>query len=209
MITLLVAALALGPVQIPDDFLLTENAARAPQSEVDKAESWWRISNRTTVPLTLNPCGRKRVSPANRSAVRTIVHRTSAPSHSSEQLLIHRSAGAAREAMRTLLADARRCRTQPHGKPYSWSGDGRTSWVVASTRTGDEAALMHLMMYDKLNKEWAPLLSGIVARKGRALILYTGDQDTFGHSRARAVKTLRKTAARMAAKVCALPSVCA
>ncbi|MEU6730448.1 hypothetical protein ABZ917_42655 [Nonomuraea wenchangensis] len=56
---------------------------------------------------------------------------------------------------------------------------------------------------------WAPLLSGTVARKGRALILYTGDQDAFGHSRARAVKTLRETAARMAAKVCALPSVCA
>ncbi|MEZ7125701.1 hypothetical protein ACBR40_10205 [Nonomuraea sp. AD125B] len=209
MITLLVAALALGPVQIPDNFLLTEKAARAPQSEDDRAESSWRISDKTTAPLALNPCRRKRVSPAERSAVRTIFHDTTAPSHSSEQLLVHRSAGAARTALRTLLADARRCRTKPYGAPYSWARDSRTRWVVSPTRVGDEAALMHLMMYDKLNKEWTPLLSGIVARKGRALMVYTGDQETLGHSRARAVKALRKTATRMAAKVCALPSVCA
>ncbi|WP_049559334.1 hypothetical protein [Nonomuraea sp. SBT364] len=208
MITLLAVALALTPVQIPKNFLLTEKAARTPLSEIEKSEVWWRISDKATAPLTLNPCGRKRVSPANRSAVRTILHNTSAPSYSSEQLVIHRSGTAARTALRGLLADARRCRVKPDGKPYSWSDDGKTRWVVAPARIGDEAALMHLMMYDKLNKEWAHLLSGIVVRKGRALILYSGDQESFGYPQKRTVKALRKSAAEMAAKVCALPKVC-
>ncbi|GGS54123.1 hypothetical protein GCM10010156_11090 [Planobispora rosea] len=110
--------------------------------------------------------------------------------------------------MRKLLADARRCATQPHGKPYSWSGDGRTRWVVNRTRLADEAVLMRLMMYDKLNKEWSPLLMGVVARKGSALMIYSGDLDSLGYPQKRAVKTLRGTAAEMAAKVCALPGVC-
>ncbi|MEV4216895.1 hypothetical protein [Nonomuraea sp. NPDC049725] len=208
LITLLAATLALSPVQVPENFLLTEKEARTPLSEMEKSEVWWKISDRRTAPLTLNPCGRKRVPAAGRAAVRTITHDTSAPSHSAEQLVIHRSEAAARSAMRGLLADTRRCRTKPDGKPYSWSGDGKTRWEVARTRVGDEAALVRLMMYDKLNKEWAPLLSGIAARKGRALILYTGDLDTLGHSRKGAVKKLRASASRMAAKVCSLPKVC-
>ncbi|MGP3917583.1 hypothetical protein [Nonomuraea sp. 10N515B] len=208
MIVILAVSLALAPIQIPKDFLLSEKAARAPLSEIQKAEEWWQISDKLNEPLALNPCGRKRATTADRSAARTIVHETSAPSHYGEQLVIYRNAKAATTAMRKLLADAKRCVAHPHGKPYSWSNDGKTRWVVNRTRLGTEAALMRLMMYDKLNKEWAPLLSGIVARKGRALMIYTGDLESLGHPQKRALKTLHRTAAKMAAKVCTLPAVC-
>ncbi|GAA4234122.1 hypothetical protein FHR32_002793 [Streptosporangium album] len=201
-------ALAPVPVEIPKNFLLSEKAARAPQSEVEKAEVWWKISDKLNKPLELNPCGRKRATTADRSVARTIVHTTSGPSYDSEQLVIYRNAKAAKTAMRKLLADARRCGAKPDGKPYSWANDGKTQWVVNRTRLANEAALMRIMMYDKLNKEWSPLLSGLVARKGSALMIYSGDSDSFGYSQKRAIKTLRHTAAKMAAKVCTLPGVC-
>ncbi|WP_188188556.1 hypothetical protein [Nonomuraea sp. SYSU D8015] len=201
-------SLVLTPVQIPKDFLLNEKVARAPLSEIQKDEESWEISDKLNEPLALNPCGRKRATTADRSAARTIVHNTSAPSYYGEQLVIYRNAKAARSAMRKLLADAKRCGAQPDGKPYSWADDGKTRWVVNRTRLGNEAALMRLMMYDKLNKEWSPQLAGIVTRKGRALMIYSGDLESLGHPQKRALKTLHRTAAKMAAKVCALPSVC-
>lgn len=208
MIVILAVSLALAPVQIPQNFLLSEKAARTPPAEIERGEVWWKISDKLNRPLLVNPCGRKNAPTADRSAARTITHNTSAPSYSAEQLVIYRNARAAKTAMTKLLADARRCVSHPSGKPYSWNGDGKTRWVVSRTRLADEAALTHIMMYDKLNKEWSPLLSGLVARKGRALLVYTGDQDSLGHPHKRAVKTLRSTAATMAAKICALPGVC-
>ncbi|MGV9775048.1 hypothetical protein [Streptosporangium sp. NPDC003464] len=209
MIIILAAALwSLPPAQIPKNFLLSERAARTPLSEIEKDEIWWEISDRPGRPLELNPCGRKHATTADRAAARTIVRTDSAPSYSSEQLVIYRNAEAARTAMRKLLANAKRCAAAPYGKPYSWADDGRTRWVVNRTRLADEAALLRLMMYDKLNKEWSPLLSGLVTRKGSALMIYSGDSDALGYPQKQAVKTLRRTAAEMAAKVCALPGVC-
>ncbi|MEU7894207.1 hypothetical protein AB0B45_15260 [Nonomuraea sp. NPDC049152] len=201
-------SLALAPVQIPKNFLLSEKAARTPQSDEVRAEEWWEISDKLNKPLLGNPCGRKGATTADRSAARTIVHHTSAPSYSGEQLVIYRSTKAAKKAMSKLFADAGQCATQPDGKPYSWTGDGKTRWVVSRTRLAHEAALMRMMMYDKLNKDWSSLLSGLVARKGRALMIHIGDQEALGYERKQAVKTLRSTAIKMAAKVCALPGVC-
>jgi hypothetical protein len=204
MIMILAVSLALAPVQIPKSFLLSEKSARTPQ----RAEEWWEISDKLNKPLLGNPCGRKSGTTADRSAARTIVHHTSAPSYSGEQLVVYRNTKAAKKAMSKLFADARRCATRPDGKPYSWTGDGRTRWVVSRTRLANEAALMRMMMHDKLNKEWSPLLSGLVVRKGRALMIYVGDQEALGHERKQAVRTLRGSATKMAAKVCALPGVC-
>jgi hypothetical protein len=208
MIMILAVSLALTPVQIPKDFLLSEKAARAPQSEEERGEEWWGISERRDKPLLLNPCRRKRAATADRSAVRTVTHDTTAPSHSGEQLVIYRNSKAAKAAMRKLLADAGRCVARPYGKPYSWAGNGRTRWVVNRTRLADEALLMRLMRYDKLNKEWSPLLLGLAARRGRALVIHSGDLESLGHPQKRAVKTLRGAAAEMAAKTCTLPGVC-
>jgi hypothetical protein len=208
MILILAVSLALAPVQIPQNFLLSEKTARTPLEGIEKDEVWWKISDKPNAPLLVNPCGRKGAPTADRSAARTITHETSAPSYAAEQLVIYRNTKAAKAAMTKLLADARRCATDPSAKPYSWNGDGKTRWVVSRTRLANEAALTHLMMYDKLNKEWSPLLSGLVARKGRALMLYTGDQDSLGYPQKRAVKTLRGKATKMTAKVCVLPGVC-
>ncbi|GGL42199.1 hypothetical protein GCM10014719_49390 [Planomonospora parontospora subsp. antibiotica] len=157
MIMVLALSLALAPVQIPENFLLSEKAARAPQTEEEKGEEWWKISDRLDQPLLLNPCRHKRATTADRSAVRTITHDTSAPSHSGEQLVIHRNSKAARTAMRKLLADARRCVARPYGKPYSWADDGRTRWVVNRTRLADEASLMRFIMGPP---SWIPRPSG-------------------------------------------------
>jgi hypothetical protein len=205
---ILAVSLALAPVQIPQNFLLSEKAARTPLAEVDRGEVWRKISDKLSTPLLVNPCGRKSASTRDRSAARTITRNTSAPSYSAEQLVIYRSTGAAKRVMTKLFADARRCATHPSGKPYTSTADGRTRWVVSRTRLGNEAALMHLMMYDKLNKEWSPVVSGLVARKGRALMSYTGDLESLGYPQKRAIKTLRSTATKMAAKVCMLPGVC-
>jgi hypothetical protein len=205
---ILAASVALAPVQIPENFLLTEKAAHAPQSEAEKAEVWWDISDKLHQPLLRNPCGRKSATTADRSDARTIVQHTTSPSYSGEQLVIYRSAKAARTAMSGLLADARRCATLPDANPHTTYSDGKTRWAVSRTRLADEAALMSMTMYDKLNKDWEPALTGIVARKGRALIIYTGDEDGIGHGQKQAVKALRASAGKMAAKVCGLHGVC-
>jgi hypothetical protein len=123
---ILAVSLALAPVQIPQNFLLSEKAARTPLEENERGEVWWKISNKLTTPLLVNPCGRKGAPTADRSAARTITHNTSAPSYSAEQLVIYRNTEVARTAMTKLLADARRCPTHQSGKPYSWADDGKT-----------------------------------------------------------------------------------
>lgn len=89
--------LALSPgaaTEIPKNFLLTEPAARTPLSETDASEMGWKISDKLTRPLELNPCNRRRAADAGRVAARTITYWSSAPSSSSEQSFAEWSANA-------------------------------------------------------------------------------------------------------------------
>ncbi len=76
-------------VEIPKGFLVTEPAAIA--GPVMEDEKWWEISDSLTRQLELNPCRAKAKPRDNRLAIRTITYSTSAPSGSSEQLVLYGS----------------------------------------------------------------------------------------------------------------------
>jgi hypothetical protein len=174
---------------IPKGFLLTEARATGPQSADDRNEMWWKVSDRTAQPLEVNPCGSKTYSDG-RTAMRTISLKTSAPSSSSEQLVLYRSAAGAEAALNRLRADARRCTKHKDGYRYS----------VKPLRIGDDAAWVK---YSKGsgNKELFGRFAA-VARHGKALIIYTMDGANYHTG------SLTGPAKTMAAKVCKIPHVC-
>src|SRR5262249_17766442 len=111
--TTLALLLALSPAtHIPKNFLLTERAARQPLSAMEAAELAYKISDHLTKPLEVNPCLHKHAIDRGRVAARTITYWSSAPSSSSEQLILYKTPGAARSAFTALLAEARRCATK-------------------------------------------------------------------------------------------------
>lgn len=191
--------LALSPgtaAEIPKDFLLTEPAARKPLSETAADEMGWKISDKLTKPLELNPCNRRRAADAGRVAARTITYWSSAPSSSSEQLIIYRSPRAAHAAFTQLRADAKKCARK--GDPAA--PELKIRWRTSKVKAGDEAAgIGYTTWQDGYEND---RLSGVVARRGSALMIYTDTEAGYQPG------TLIKKARRMAAKVCKLPGVC-
>ncbi|MFC4122888.1 sensor domain-containing protein [Nonomuraea zeae] len=182
--------------EIPKNFLLTERDARKPLSPDQAYEMGYRISDRLTVPLELNPCGHRRAVDGGRLAARTITLWTSAPSGSSEQLIVYRSPRAARAALTRLRAEVKRCARK--GDPSSPQLTIR--WRTSPARIGDEALGMGYRSWQDGYEN--PAVTGIVARKGSALMIYTTDEGAYNPG------ALTKEARKMAAKVCTLPGVC-
>ncbi|TMR97379.1 hypothetical protein [Nonomuraea basaltis] len=191
--------LALSPAtvtEIPKNFLLTERDARRHLDPHEADEHGYQISDKLTKPLELNPCVRQRAVDRDRVAARTITHWTSAPSGSSEQLVIYKSRRAAHSALTRLRAEVKRCAR----KDDPSAPELKIQWRTSKAKAGDEAIGMGYQTWQdgRVNQT----ITGIVARKGSALMIYTTDEGAYDPGR------LTKNARKMAAKVCKLPGVC-
>lgn len=192
-------ALTLSPAtvtEIPKNFLLMERAARTPLSSTDAAEKSYEISDKLSTPLELNPCEHRRAVDGGRLAARTITLGTSAPSYSSEQLIVYKSPRAAHAVLTRLRAEVKRCARK--GDPSSRELSIR--WRTSKAKVGDEALGMGYQTRQDGYED--PRGTGLVARKGSALMIYTTDEGDYFPG------GLTKQARRMAAKVCKLPGVC-
>ncbi|GAA4231743.1 hypothetical protein FHR32_004127 [Streptosporangium album] len=187
-----------GTAEIPKGFLLTERAAAA--GPVMEDEEWWKISNSLSRQLELNPCDTKGKPRDGRVAMRTITYSSSAPSGSSEQLVLYRNTESAQAAFRKLRADLTRCPKQATTKR---STSSRFGYVGKPLRVGDEALSVAGYSYKKGKREGEAAEMGVVARRGTALILYTDAGNGLRES-----KKIVGQAKKMAKKVCDLPGVC-
>ncbi|QYC45109.1 hypothetical protein Nocox_37785 [Nonomuraea coxensis DSM 45129] len=184
--------------RIPKYFLLTERAAAA--GAVVEGEEWWKISDSLSRPLEFNPCRSKaKGKPRDgRVAMRTITYLSSAPSGSSEQLVLYANARSAQAAFRKLRADLARC-----SKPAVVKRD-RFGYVTKPLRVGDEALSVAGHEYGPTGRRLSPSDDlAVVARRGAALFLYTANARGRG-----AKKEITAQAGKMAKKVCGLPGVC-
>ncbi|MER5622615.1 hypothetical protein ABT061_16375 [Streptosporangium sp. NPDC002544] len=187
-----------GAAEIPKGFLLTEPAATA--GPIVEDEEWWKISNSLSRQFELNPCGTKGKPRDGRAAMRTITYSNSAPSGSSEQLVLYRSTRSAQAAFRKLRADLARCPRRATAKGDTGSGFG---YVGKPLRVGDEALSVSGHLYKQGKREREPAELGIVARRGAALFFYTDIGNGLG-----AGKKIVNQAKKMTKKVCDLPGVC-
>ncbi|WP_144069957.1 hypothetical protein [Nonomuraea indica] len=191
--------LALSPAtvtDIPKNFLLTERDARRHLSQHEADEQGYEISDKLTRPLQLNPCLHQRAVDRGRTAARTITRWTSAPSGSSEQLVIYKSPRAARAALSRLRVEVKRCAR----KSDPSAPELEIRWRTSPAKAGDEAIGMGYQA--RQDGSVNQLVTGIVARRGSALMIYTTDEGAYDPGR------LTKNARKLAAKVCALPGVC-
>ncbi|MFI9558014.1 hypothetical protein [Nonomuraea endophytica] len=191
--------LALSPAtatEIPKNFLLSEPDARKILSPDDAAEQGYKISDKLTRPLELNPCVHRRAVDRGRLAARTITLWTSAPSGSAEQLILYKSPRAAHAAFTQLRAEVKRCARK--GDPAAPALKIR--WRTSKAKAGDESIGMGYQTWQdgSVNET----VTGVVARRGSALMIYTTSDGYYNPG------GLTRTARKMAAKVCALPGVC-
>ncbi|MEU0564776.1 hypothetical protein ABZ297_05155 [Nonomuraea sp. NPDC005983] len=191
--------LALSPAavtEIPKNFLLTERDARRHLDPDEASEQGYKTSDKLTAPLEPNPCGHGRAVDRDRAAARTITHWTSGPSVSSEQLVIYKSPRAAHSALTRLRAEVKQCARK--GVPSA--PELKFRWRTSKAKAGDEALGMGYQTWQdgSVNET----ISGIVARRGSALMIYTTSEGAYDPGR------LTKDAKKMAAKVCKLPGVC-
>ncbi|MEV4246755.1 hypothetical protein AB0J63_25490 [Streptosporangium canum] len=191
--------LALSPAtvtEIPKNFLLTERDARRHLTPEEAEELGYKISDKLTEPLELNPCGHRRAVDRDRVAARTITLWTSAPSNSSEQLVIYKSPRAAHSALTRLRVEVKRCARK--GDPSV--PKLKIQWRTSKAKAGDEAIGMGYQTWQDGSVNQT--ITGIAARRGSALMIYTTDEGAYDPGR------LTKNARKMAAKACKLPSVC-
>ncbi|MBN6052139.1 hypothetical protein JYK22_09365, partial [Nonomuraea sp. RK-328] len=191
--------LALSPAtvtEIPKNFLLTERDARRHLDPDEAEEQGYKISDKLTEPLELNPCWHQRAIDRGRVAARTITHWTSAPSGSSEQLVIYKSPRAARAALTRLGAEVKRCARK--GDPSA--PELKIQWRTSKAKAGDEAIGMGYQT--RQDGSVNQTITGIVTRRGSALMIYTTDEGSYDPGR------LTKNARKMAARVCKIPGVC-
>ncbi len=191
-----------GATEIPKGFLLTEAKARKGVDPDFKDEEWWTVSDNPSRRLELNPCRTKGKPRDGRVAMRTITHGTSAPSFSSEQLVLYGNTKSAKAAFAKLQADLKRCPRATYwyfGKPLS---------------VGDQAMSVAGYSYKKrkIDRSISPVMWA-VARRGSALFFYT-DFDDHANRHGVALnergrrKVLADQAKNMAKKVCDLPVGC-
>ncbi|MEV1002733.1 hypothetical protein [Nonomuraea sp. NPDC050202] len=195
-LALLLALSPVAAIEIPKNFLLIERDARKKLGPMQVDEEGYTISDKLTAPLELNPCHHKRATDRDRVAARTITHWTSAPSGSSEQLVLYKSSRAAHTALTRLRADVKRCaRRSSPSQPRL-----KIQWRTSQAKAGDEAVGMGYQT--RQGGSVNQTITGIVARRGSALMIYTTDEGFYDPGR------LTKNARKMAVKVCQLPGVC-
>ncbi|MEZ7127796.1 hypothetical protein ACBR40_20940 [Nonomuraea sp. AD125B] len=182
--------------RIPRNFLLTEPAAV--KGPVVEDEEWWEMSDSLSRQLEFNPCRSKGKPRDGRVAMRTITYSTSAPSGTSEQLVLYRNPRAAQDAFRKLRADLARC-----SKPGVVKRD-RFGYVGKPLRVGDEGLSVAGHEYAASGRRLSQSDDlAVIGRRGAALFLYTANARGSG-----AKKEITGQARKMAKKVCGLPGVC-
>ncbi|MFG1823605.1 hypothetical protein ACGFIJ_14050 [Microbispora bryophytorum] len=182
-------AVATAPTVIPQGFLLTEAEARAPQSDESLYEEGWAVSDGIGQPLQVSPCDKVDFGIGwERTSMRTITHFNSAPGFSSEQLVLHRTVGAAQRALKLLRADLRQC----SGSKYS----------VKALRAGDEAIWVQGPQWGGRG-DTVSIYAAIV-RRGKAVMIYALDEGNYQPG----LGLLTKPAKKMAAKVCGIRGIC-
>lgn len=182
--------------EIPKNFLLTERDARRHLSPEEATEQGYEISDKLTKPLMLNPCVHRSAVDRDRVAARTISHWTSGPSDSSEQLVIYKSSRAAHAAFTLLRSEAKKCAR----KSDPSAPELKIHWRTSKAKVGDEAIGMGYQT--RQDGSVNETISGLVARKGKALMIYTTTEAEYEPGR------VTKDAKKMAAKVCKLRGVC-
>ncbi|MGI5493696.1 hypothetical protein [Microtetraspora malaysiensis] len=188
--------------EIPKGFLLTEAKARKAIPPPLDDEEWWKISDKPSSQLELDPCSTKGKPRDGRVAMRTITHETSAPSYSGEQLVLYRNATSAKAALAKLRAELKRC------------SRGSYRYSAKPLSVGDEAVSVTGHAYAKGKIDESSRTMWAVARRGSSLFFYSDFYDR-GDSRDRILgdralsKALAVDAKKMAKKVCDLPGVCA
>ncbi|MEU8246747.1 hypothetical protein [Nonomuraea sp. NPDC048916] len=172
-------------VAVPNGFLLYEKAAAVKD---DDPETSWAVSGRKTARLVVNPCDRAGLGQAGRVSAKTIVY-TAVPDFSrSEQVILYRSATAARKAVKDLRKAVSTCRIS--GYRYA----GRTVGL------GDEALAVTGQSYQGRH----PAIGGergIVARRANALVIYTQAGEWGKPAKADFARQTRD-AKRMLGKIC-------
>ncbi|MBO3749793.1 sensor domain-containing protein [Streptosporangiaceae bacterium NEAU-GS5] len=195
-LSLLLALSPAATTEIPKNFLLTEREARKPLAPNIAEEEGYEISDKLSIPLEVNPCNHPRGIDRGRVAARTIGYWSSAPSGSSEQLVVYKSARAAHAAFAQLRAEVKRCaHKQDPAQP-----ELTLRWRTSKAKAGDEALGMGYEVWQ--GPHLNDTVTGVVARRGRALMIYTTDEGDYYPG------GLTKAAKKMAAKVCKLPGVC-
>jgi hypothetical protein len=176
------AAAVTGNFVIPQGFLLTEAAARAPQDEISRDEEWWSITEGIGQDLSVDSCGGWSYADG-RTSMRTISSTSSAPSWSTEQLVLYESMRTARAALAGVRIASSHC-------PEAGEKPRHTFEPFAA---GEEAVLVT----GPADGEHPPL--AVVVREGKALLIYTSD-----HGFDRPMSQARE----MAEKVCTIPGIC-
>ncbi|WP_113699379.1 hypothetical protein [Nonomuraea lactucae] len=181
VITLLLAA----ATAIPNGFLLYEKAAAVKD---DDPETTWTVNRKKSAGLVVNPCERPRLAQAGRTAARTVVH-TAVPDFSkSEQVILYKSASAARKAVKDLRSATATCRVR--GYRYGLRDVG----------LGDEALAVTGQVYHGRKPGFGGE-RGIVARRANALVIYT-QAGEWGKPAKADFTRQTKDARRMLAKIC-------
>ncbi|MFI6298308.1 hypothetical protein ACIBEJ_42425 [Nonomuraea sp. NPDC050790] len=186
-----VPAQAASPV-LPKGFLLTEKAAAGPH----KPDERWKVDNRRTTGLLLDPCEHrywsgKKATDRGRIASRTIVKSVEVESWG-EQVALYRDVKAAKAVMKDLRADLRRCAVSG-GEEYL-----RTTYTSRPLDVGDEGIRA-------LHSDFEGAVRFVAVRGAAAVLIY---MEAGGSARGLPVKDFRalvKQAGTMAARVCALP----
>ncbi|GAA2910069.1 hypothetical protein GCM10010517_76540 [Streptosporangium fragile] len=184
--------------QFPRNFLLYESQARKPVD--DPTEEKWTISNKLSKNLGFFPCNLSKNTGSGRASARTVEF-TAPLFYRGEQLVVYRSAGAARDAMAGLLAQAGSCKRVKSG-PAVFTASAKP------VSAGDQAVRVAIQGYDP--KSGRPTIDGqraVVVRKGRALAFYLLSGD-YGKVRDSDFAEPLRDARKMAARVCSLPGVC-
>ncbi|MCG5212250.1 hypothetical protein [Streptosporangium sp. KLBMP 9127] len=189
---LVAAAPAGAAAGIPRGFLLYEKTAG---THDDNDETSWKIDNRRTARLAINPCDRSSLGKAGRTAGRTITY-TSVPDFQKiEQVLLYGSAKAAEDTMKQVRAAVRKCaaRTSDHST-YRYTAKG--------TALGDEALRVTGQAYNGKKSAIGGERS-VIVRRGNAIIAYT-QAGEYGKPAAGDHAMQLKDARKMTAKICSV-----
>jgi hypothetical protein len=186
-------------VRIPKGFLLYEKKATETGKFSSESsfpiDSEWTVSDKRTMPLTVNPCDTKRHT-EGRVAMRTIDHRNSGPGYLTEQLVLYPTPKQAKGAMVRLRSDLALC-----GKEKPVYGRHFFAYTSRAVSIGDEA--LHVIRRESFFRQAERIVyddrRSFVVRRGSALILYMAEPY---------FPELKQDAIKMSKKVCGLPRVC-
>ncbi|MCG5217884.1 hypothetical protein [Streptosporangium sp. KLBMP 9127] len=148
-------------VRIPDGFLLYEGKVTRKKAEKKYGRLSWKVSDRRSVPLLIDPCDVRKRTDRGRVAARTVYGEVVGwDGVYSEQLIVYRDEPAARVAIDGLRSQLRKCAVRDVGDGAKFTHRTRRAHI------GEEAFLVKGFYV-------ASGMTGTVTRQGRAVAIYT------------------------------------